>query len=157
MSEIFQDSETNLYFPQATFERKQASNESTQSNSRLFEQRSNFNTPPSLDRNRTQTIPKQNKPKYEYDINGYRKDHREQNVRYKSQFEDDFNYDNGRADRDWIDVKSNNYFSGNASSVDKGPVKKNSNSNGRKPEWRNVYGKASQPADGAVNAFQWSD
>lgn len=56
MSEIFQDSETNLYFPQATFERKQASNESTQSNSRLFEQRSNFNTPPSLDRNRTQTM-----------------------------------------------------------------------------------------------------
>lgn len=67
--------------------------------------------------------PKQNKPKYEYDINGYRKDHREQNVRYKSQFEDDFNYDNGRADRDWIDVKSNNYFSGNASSVDKGKNK----------------------------------
>ena len=30
-------------------------------------------------------------------------------------------------------------------------------SKGKKPEWQNVYGKASQPADGAVNAFQWSD
>ena len=30
-------------------------------------------------------------------------------------------------------------------------------SKGKKPEWQNVYGKASQPAEGAVNAFQWSD
>ena len=113
-----QESETRLYFPQSTFDKKQAglSNNSSQSNSsnnsRLFEQRSNFNSPPSRS-NRTE------------------------------------------AKSDWIDVKSNNYFAQNSRDKDKLGGKKQSN--GKKPEWRNVYGKASQPAEGAVNAFQWSD
>ena len=54
-----QESEARLYFPKSTFDRKQQemSNNSTQSNSRLFEQRSNFNSPPSRnDRNKTQTM-----------------------------------------------------------------------------------------------------
>ena len=67
----------------------------------------------------------------EYDINGYRRDRR-------------------------ADVRSNNYFK-----REDGPglaEKKVSNAGGKKPEWRNVYGKgSSQPADGAVNAFQWSE
>ena len=92
------------------------SNNSSQSNSsnnsRLFEQRSNFNSPPSRS-NRTEAKP------------------------------------------DWIDVKSNNYFAQN--SRDKDKLGGKNQSNGKKPEWRNVYGKASQPAEGAVNAFQWSD
>ena len=54
-----QESETRLYFPKSTFDRKhdEMSNNSTQSNSRLFEQRSNFNSPPSSnDRSTTQTM-----------------------------------------------------------------------------------------------------
>ena len=68
----------------------------------------------------------------EYDINGYRKDRR-------------------------AEVRSNNYFSRDRE--DSLAEKKTSNAGGgKKPEWRNVYGKGtSQPADGAVNAFQWSE
>ena len=68
----------------------------------------------------------------DYDINGYRKDRR-------------------------AEVKSNNYFSQDRENSL--PEKKPSNAGGgKKPEWRNVYGKGtSQPADGAVNAFQWSE
>ena len=43
---MFQESESRLYWKESTFERKQGSNNSTQNNSKLFEQRSNFNSPP---------------------------------------------------------------------------------------------------------------
>ena len=54
-------------------------------------------------------------------------------------------------------MKSNNYFSQDRE--ESLPEKKASHAGGgMKPEWRNVYGKGtSQPADGAVNAFQWSE
>ena len=67
-------------------------------------------------------------------MNGYRKDRRD--VRNQN-----FRYDN----------PTNNY-------VGQGRKEsKVSKKDGGKPGWRNVYGKSSQPADGAVNAFQWSD
>ena len=67
-------------------------------------------------------------------MNGYRKDRRD--VRNQN-----FRYDN----------PTNNYVGQGRkeSKVSKKDV--------GKPGWRNVYGKSSQPADGAVNAFQWSD
>jgi len=128
------ESQSRLYWKESTFERKQGSNNSTQNNSKLFEQRSNFNSPPiderGEDRNRKaylQSISEDDRQRnvYEertrnvYDVNGYRRD-------------------------------QNNMYNNN-----QGAKKKLSK--GKKPEWQNVYGKASQPADGAVNAFQWSD
>lgn len=153
-----EESETRLYFPKSTFDRKhdEMSNNSTQSNSRLFEQRSNFNSPPSSnDRSTTQTIPNnyqsRRKTKNAYDSNGYRTNNTQGNVRYDDQFDDDFNTGARRSDQDWLDVKTNNFFRQNSREKEK------KQSNGKKPEWQNVYGKASQPADGAVNAFQWSE
>jgi len=128
------ESQSRLYWKESTFERKQGSNNSTQNNSKLFEQRSNFNSPPiderGEDRNRKaylQSISEDDRQRnvYEertrnvYDVNGYRRD-------------------------------QNNMYNNN-------PGAKKKLSKGKKPEWQNVYGKASQPADGAVNAFQWSD
>ena len=87
-----------------------------------------------------------------YDSNGYRTNNTHGNIRYEDQYESDFNTGGRREDQDWLGVKTNNYFSQNSGeNLDK------KKSTGKKPEWQNVYGKASQPADGAVNAFQWSE
>lgn len=80
---------------------------------------------------RTVTLSRKQNNYPEYDINGYRKDRR-------------------------TEVKSNNYFSRDREEDSLG--EKKTSQAGKKPEWRNVYGKGtSQPADGAVNAFQWSE
>ena len=51
-------------------------------------------------------------------------------------------------------MRANNYFNREERLAEE----KTSKTNGKKPEWRNVYGKGTtQPADGAVNAFQWSE
>ena len=103
--------------------------------------------------NRTNNYESRKKSKNTYDSNGYRARNIGGNIRYEDQYDDDFNSGAGRAgDQDWLDVKTNNYFRQNSSEkLDK------KQSTGKKPEWQNVYGKASQPADGAVNAFQWSE
>ena len=92
------------------------------------------------------------KSKNTYDSNGYRTNNTQGNIRYEDQYESDFNTGGRREDQDWLGVKTNNYFRQNSGeNLDK------KKSTGKKPEWQNVYGKASQPADGAVNAFQWSE
>ena len=127
-----QENGTKLYFPQSTFDKKQRSNFATRDSSRIFDQRSSYNSPAESGPG-PQRAQQRNQNNYdEYDINGYRKDR-----------------------RDWRDVKSNNYVS---REEEERAEKKTSNATGKKPEWRNVYGKGtSQPADGAVNAFQWSE
>ena len=55
-------------------------------------------------------------------------------------------------DRDWIDIKSSNYFNNEEYQEKKKETKE------KKPEWKNVYSKDNlAPAEGAVNAFQYQD
>ena len=62
----------------------------------------------------------------------------------------DSKFDN--VDRDWIDMKSNNYFNNEEYQNNKKVTKS------KKPEWKNVYSKDNlAPAEGAVNAFQYQD
>ena len=57
-------------------------------------------------------------------------------------------------DRDWIDIKSNNYFNNEEYQANK----KVTTTSSKKPEWQNVYSKDNNaPAEGAVNAFQFQD
>ena len=60
----------------------------------------------------------------------------------------DSKFDN--VDRDWIDMKSNNYINNEEYQNNKKVTKS------KKPEWKNVYSKDNlAPAEGAVNAFQY--
>ena len=106
----------------------------------------------------------------EYDINGYRKDHRVKNLKFTSKFDNEnstdgkemtkqpklilriFSDSKPTVDLDWIDIKANNYFNNEEYQANKKVT------GSKKPEWQNVYSKDNiAPAEGAVNAFQIQD
>merc|ERR1712037_74783 len=97
-----------------------------------------------------------------YDENGHRIDERVTNERYTSQFDSDpadsaFDSKYNNVDKDWIDVKSNNYFS-NEEFQDY-PISKAAKVRKKEP-WKQVYAgsdKLAAPAPGNTNAFSYSN
>jgi len=97
-----------------------------------------------------------------YDENGHRIDERVTNERYTSQFDSDpvdsaFDSKYNNVDKDWIDVKSNNYFSNEEFQENSGQPKAKK---GKREPWREVYAgsdKLAAPAPGNTNAFSYSN